>query len=443
MNPVEKDCFKSLMKIINPDKHNAADIINNKLSYTNKQLELIQLWQDNKLCRINLLEGSVSSGKTWISLVVWAFWVSQMPKEHLYLMCGKSLTTLKRNCLLLLETLVGEANFTFSLSSKEGRLFGRKILLEGANDVRSESKIRGITLQGAYCDELTLFPEDFLSMLLSRLRVPNAKAFLTTNPDTQYHWLKIQYINRADELNMLCMKFLIDDNTTLDPEYIKSLKSEYQGVFYDRFISGLWVSANGVIYRQFADNTASFLIDSPPKDIIFCTAGLDFGGNGSAHALNLTGFTQGLKQVITLDEWYSKEELTPAMLERRVCDFIKQNLKKHKITDIYCDSAEQVLIRGIKAAFFREKIPVIIHNARKGVIVDRIRFYNRIMAQGRYKIMRHCKHTTEAFSSAVWDSKKLDDVRLDDGKYNIDSLDAQEYSTEKYMSNIIQMGVIN
>ena len=155
--------------------------------YTQKQRTLMNLWKQNKLRRLNILEGSVSSGKTWISLVLWAFWVATMPQDKLYLMCGKSLTTLKRNCLIPLEELVGSSNFTFSLAAKEGYLFGRRMLLEGGNDARSESKIRGLTLQGAYCDELTLFPRDFFVMLLSRLRVPGAKLIATTNPDSPQH----------------------------------------------------------------------------------------------------------------------------------------------------------------------------------------------------------------------------------------------------------------
>ena len=94
---------------------------------------------------------------------------------HLDVYKRQTLQTLKRNCLMLLQELVGEDNFKYSLSTKEGRLFGRKILLEGANDAKSENKIRGMTLGGAYCDELTLFPKDFFSMLLSRLSVKGAK----------------------------------------------------------------------------------------------------------------------------------------------------------------------------------------------------------------------------------------------------------------------------
>lgn len=410
--------------------------------YTNKQRELMCKWQRGELRRINLLEGSVSSGKTWISLVLWAFWVASMPRDKLYLMCAKSLTTLKRNCLIPLEELVGRKNFTFSTSAKEGYLFGRLILLEGANDARSESKIRGLSLQGAYCDELTQFPEDFFAMLLSRLRLPAAKLIATTNPDNPHHWLKTNYIDRADELDFLDEKFLITDNTTLDPDYVENVKKEYTGVFYDRFILGLWKAAEGAIYREFADNTEKYLLDRAPDDIAFATLGMDFGGNGSAHAIVCTGFSRNLRKVVVLDEYYRKEVISPAQLEDDTCDFIRRCKSRYKIADMYCDSAEQVLIRGLQAAAVREHVPINIQNARKSEILGRIRFFNAIISQERFFVLRKCKHVTEALQSAVWDAKKLEDSRLDDGSSNIDSLDAMEYSAEPYMKDIIDMGGI-
>ncbi|BCI60628.1 hypothetical protein C12CBH8_12670 [Solibaculum mannosilyticum] len=243
--------------------------------YTPKQRGLMMRWKQNRLHRLNLLEGSVSSGKTWISLVLWAFWVATMPKDKLYLMCGKSLTTLKRNCLVLLEELVGSSNFVFSLASKEGYLFGRRVLLEGANDARSESKIRGLTLQGGYCDELTLFPKDFFAMLLSRLRVPGAKLIATTNPDSPKHWLMQEYINRANDIDLLDVPFLLDDNTTLDPEYVAAIKREYTGVFYDRFILGRWVAAEGRIYDMFDE--AKNVVPSIDRPYTAYYVSMDYG----------------------------------------------------------------------------------------------------------------------------------------------------------------------
>ena len=94
-----------------------------------------------------------------VDVVLWALWVGSMPKKGSYLMVGKTLGTLKRNCLDTLAVLVGSKNFTYSLSKKEGILCGLRVYLEGASDARSESNISGMTLCVAYCDELTLFNE--------------------------------------------------------------------------------------------------------------------------------------------------------------------------------------------------------------------------------------------------------------------------------------------
>lgn len=118
-----------------------------------------------------------------------------------------------------------------------------------------------MTLQAAYCDELTQFPEDFYTMLLSRLRLPNAKLIATTNPDAPSHWLKTDYIDRQNELDFLDIKFLLDDNPTLPQDYVENLKKEYVGVFYDRFILGNWVAAEGLIYPMYEK-----ALQEPPKD---------------------------------------------------------------------------------------------------------------------------------------------------------------------------------
>lgn len=409
--------------------------MSDKLQFTLKQQELMSLLKHNKLHRLNLLEGSVRSGKTWISLLLWAVWISTRPVDYAYLMCAKTLQTLKRNCLMLLLELVGEDNFKFSISTKEGRLFGRKILFEGANDAKSENKIRGMTLGGAYCDELTLFPKDFFTMLLSRLSVTGAKLIATTNPDVPTHWLKKDYIDNK-KVDMLVLRFLIDDNTTLPADYIRDIKKEYTGVYYERFILGNWVAAEGVIYPQFADNPARYIINTPPDDLIFVSIGGDFGGNGSAHTLNATGFTVGFKNIVTLDEYYRKETISPYQLEDDFCNFIEGVCSRYKCTEVYLDSAEQILIKGVKLAAQRRGLRVNIHNARKGDINKRIIFYNRLIAAGRYKIMENCKHTIEAFQTAIWKPNTTEEKRLDDGSINIDSLDAQEYSTETYMTNI-------
>lgn len=407
--------------------------------FTKKQQALLRDFKDGKLKRINILSGSVRSGKTWISLILWAFWIVTQPKDKTYLMAAKTLTSLKRNCLDLLTTLVGEENFTYSLSKKAGQLFGRNLVLEGASDGRSEGKIRGLTLSGAYVDELTLIPEDFFTMLLSRLSAENAKLFATTNPDSPHHYVREKFLNRALELDLYLAEFLIDDNTFLPPSYVDALKKEFSGVFYQRFIKGRWVAAEGVIYRQFADDTEAFLCQHPP-DIAFATVGVDFGGNRSATAFVLTGFTPGLSKVVVLDEFYHKGALSPAELEAHFVEFVRKSEARYPIYDAFCDNAETTLIRGLENAAYRAGLGICVRNAQKSKITERIRLLSNLMSHGRFLVAKGATHVIQALCEAVWDEKSLSDVRKDDGAHNVDSLDALEYSVEYYKNDLIDMG---
>lgn len=407
--------------------------------FTKKQEALLKTFKNGRLKRINILSGSVRSGKTWISLVLWAFWILTMPRDRAYLMAAKTITSLKRNCLDLLVALVGEANFSYSLSLKQGCLFGRTIFLEGASDARSEGKIRGLTLSGAYLDELTLFSEDFFVMLLSRLSEPNAKLFATTNPDNPRHFIKQKYLDRANELDLFVAEFLIDDNDFLPKDYIEGLKKEYTGVFYERFILGRWVAAEGIIYRMFADDTKKFLLDKPP-DIAFASIGVDFGGNKSATAFSLVGFTKNLKETVVLDEFYVHEKINPAQLEDYFVRFVRKNQDKYRIYDAWCDNAETTLIRGLENAAAQNGLAICVRNAKKGAVVDRIRLVNSLMSHNRFRVLTHCVHTIDALANAVWDDKSLEDKRLDDGTLNVDSLDALEYAIEHYKNDLIDMG---
>ena len=218
--------------------------------FSEKQKRALSLLKNGGLKRLNIFEGSVRSGKTYISMIMWGLWVAGSPKEQSYLMAGKTLTTLKRNVLEPMSEIFG-GSFSYSITKKEARLFGRRIYLEGAANAGAEGKIRGMTLRGAYCDELTLFGEDFFTMLLSRLSEEGAKLFATTNPDNPSHWLKRDYLDK-DMPDLLSLKFTLDDNPYLPEDYVQALKTEFSGVFYDRFILGMWVAAEGRVYDTFS-----------------------------------------------------------------------------------------------------------------------------------------------------------------------------------------------
>lgn len=410
-----------------------------KFDLTDKQREFLT----TEGRRLNFLSGSVRSGKTFVSLIKWAFWVASMPKGSEFLMVGKTVTSLKRNCLNLLETFVGSNNFRYSTTSKMAVLFGRVVYLEGANDERSEQKIRGMTLAGAYCDEVTLYPESFFNMLLSRLSVEDAKLWATCNPDTPNHYIKQKYIDRED-LDCAVWNFALTENKFLPQEYIDSVSKEYSGVFYNRFILGQWVRAEGVIYNKFANNFQDFLL---PDDynyglIMNITFGVDFGGTGSATTFVCTGFTRFFKDVIILEAERHEEELTPEMLDKSYCEFVKYCCNKYKkFGYTYADSAEQILIRGLRDEATRQALRTTVLNARKMPILDRIRLVLKLMGQGRFWVARHCKTVIKALQEAVWDGKK-ENERLDDGTSDIDTLDALEYSIEPHYKELIDYTVV-
>lgn len=391
--------------------------------------------------RINLLTGSVRSGKTYISLLMWSIFVGSMPMNVDFLMSGKTLTSLKRNCLGLLQDLVGVDNFSFSISQKSAKLFGRTIWLEGANDDRAEAKIRGMTLGGAYVDELTQVPEDFYKMLLSRLSIKNAKLYATTNPDTPNHWVKVQIIDN-EEIDKKIWNFTLDDNVILkneNEEYFEQLKKEYQsmgGVFYERFILGRWVLAEGLIYRQFANNKEMFIKDAAVDkngnkiNFLIISIGIDYGATEGETEFKATGITYYFKEAWTIDEMKLHGLYAPEQMYEKFVEFYKRVVSKYgKVTHGYGDygALGQVLTYGLNRYLQQHNIPLQIQDCIKGQIIDRIYMDQVLFAQHRRFILKECKFLIEAYEQAVWDDKKPD-TRLDDGTTPIDDLDASEYS---------------
>lgn len=396
-----------------------------------KQQQALSLLKKGKLRRLNIFEGSVRSGKTYISMIMWGFWVAGSPAESAYLMAGKTLTTLKRNVLEPMCGLFGKS-FSYSLTKKEARLFGRRIYLEGAANAQSEGKIRGMTLRGAYCDELTLFGEDFFVMLLSRLSEPGAKLFATTNPDNPSHWVKRDYLDNGG-IDLLSLKFTLDDNIFLPREYVDTLKSEFCGVFYDRFILGKWVAAEGRVYEGFsAENIISsqaLAARLAENRLIRSAIGVDYGGNGSASAFVHVGFDAGFRNMYVLSEYYDSRNRSAESLISAFSEYTTRERERFPMLSCaFCDSAEQLLVKS-----FRRAVKLEVKNALKRPINTRINMLNRLISAGRFFVSEDCPHVIEALRGAVWDERDIHkDVRLDNGTSNIDSLDAMEYAFERF-----------
>ena len=390
--------------------------------------------------RWNIKTGATGSGKSFLDYTV------VIPKrvlacrgEGLIAMMGNTRGTLERNILQPMRDYYGETLVSNIHADSTVDLFGKKAYILGADNKKHVARLQGMTIEYAYGDEVPTWAESVFQMLKSRLRCQHSHFDGTGNPEGSNHWFK-KFLDDAS-VDTFAQSYTIDDNPTLPETFVKGLKAEYAGtVYYQRYILGRWVAAEGAIYRAYADDPTRYALTDEWRaahPLALTTIGVDFGGNGSGHAFTCTGFTAGFREVATLAEWYHKGEISPERLEREFVDFARVCCDAYKVRIAYCDSAETTLIQGLRAAAIREGLPIEVRKARKSAILDRIRCLCRLIAAGRYRIADECRHTREALATALWDAKSLtQDKRLDNGTTNIDSLDALEYSYEPYMSAI-------
>lgn len=421
--------------------------------FSRKQRKVLNWWCRSSPVRDYngiIADGAIRSGKSVAMSLGFVIWAMSEFEACNFAMCGKTIGSFRRNVLFWLKLMLRSRGYSVSEQRTENLVVVRRGNIEnyfyvfGGKDERSQDLIQGITLAGVFFDEVALMPESFVNQATGRCSVDGSKFWFNCNPGSPAHWFKTGWIDKRADKRLLYLHFTMDDNLSLSEAVKGRYRGMYTGVFFKRYILGEWKSADGVIYRQFADEPERFILDDVPQDIFIGTMGLDFGGNGSAHAGCLVGITRGYRSIVILDEYYRKEVIDPGTLTGDVCGFVQRSQAQVRAASIWCDSAETTLIKGIRTEVFARHIPVEVRNARKGEIIDRIRLCDMLMSQGRFFILRRCKHTIAALSEAVWDSKSpTRDRRLDDGSTNIDSLDALEYALEPHANRLIEFGGIH
>lgn len=423
-------------------------------TFSDQQKRLMNWWRIPLRTSENdfvIADGSIRSGKTIACICGFLQWSQEMFDGENFILAGKTMGALKKNVikpmLQILEAWNWPYDYVRSGSEPHIDIGNNTYYLFGANTEAAQDSLQGLTAAGAYADEAALFPQSFIDQMIGRCSVDGFKIWMNCNPEGPYHYIKMEFIDKAKEKRVYHLHFVMSDNLTLSEQRKEAYERAWPhgSVFYKRFILGLWVAAEGVIYQMFADNPEMFIVDDDWIDkhpIVHGTIGVDFGGTKSAHAFTFTGFTKGYRNIVVVKEYYKKKRINPTQLEKDFCDFVKTIQSQYKCYEVYCDSAEQTLISGLEAAAIKAGIAIDIKNAIKGPINDRIAFYNSMMSQGRYKIHESCIRTKEALETAVYDpDKKTEDVRLDDGLMNIDSLDAMEYSTEYIQDDILYINV--
>ncbi|MDD7513085.1 MAG: terminase family protein [Clostridiales bacterium] len=420
-------------------------------------------------CMYNIAEGAIRAGKTVDNVFAFAYEL-KTTKDKLHLATGSTVANAKLN--------IGDANgfgleYIFRGQCRWGKykdndaLFVRGpstrgkqriIIFAGGAKADSFKKIRGNSYGMWIATEINLHHDNTIKEAFNRTAAASKRKFFwDLNPDNPNAEIYTEYIDKY-ERNAKSGKllggynyqhFTIDDNINISEQRRAEIKSQYDAtsIWYKRDILGQRCIAEGLIYRIFAENYKMYAwTDALPRNLNIII-GVDFGGNNSAHSFTATGITPDFKNVIVLTSERIScrkddgSDIDPDQLGLLFCDFCKRVINVcGNISRVYCDSAEQVLIAGLRTAARKQGLSWLsIQNSLKDEINNRINLTVQLMAQGRFfYIPDKAESLKNALRTAIWDPKeKTKNVRLDDGSSDIDSLDSFEYTIEREARRLI------
>lgn len=374
--------------------------------------------------RLNIWSGAVRSGKTVSSLVRWLTYVAAAPTGGALVVCGKTLDTVARNVFGPLKdpALFGPAarHVDYTRGASTATILGREVEVITANDARAEGRLRGLTAAGAYVDELTLIPEEFFKQLSARLSVPGAKMFCTTNPDGPAHWVRKNYLLREHELNLRQWHFTLDDNPALDPTFVSDLKSEYTGLWYDRFILGKWKQAEGAIFDAWDEDR--HVVDVLPTIVEWISCGVDYGTTNPFAALML-GLGEDGRLYLTREYRYDSKvahrSLTDAEYSQRFRAWLDDGGHERPRFVVVDPSAKS----------FRVQLHAdgIVSTLGDNDVLPGLRVMASLIATDQLRVHRSCDGFIDEAPGYCWDDKaaakgidqpiKVGDHSLDGGRY--------------------------
>ena len=213
-----------------------------------------------------ICDGSVRSGKTLSMTVGFFLWSMSSFQESRFALCGKTIETLRRNVIWEAPRwLEGVLQFQEKRSENRITVTGmghqNEYYLFGGKDEGSYALIQGITLAGVLFDEVVLMPRSFVEQALARCSVEGSKYWFNCNPEGPEHWFYREWIQQWERKNLLYLHFTMADNPALAPSVRARYEATYTGVFYDRYVRGLWVAAEGLVYDFFDES----MVVPPPE----------------------------------------------------------------------------------------------------------------------------------------------------------------------------------
>lgn len=412
-----------------------------------KQRQSVQM----ATARLNIWEGAVRSSKTVSSILAWLLFVRHGPDGPL-LMVGKTERSLRRNIIDPMVQMLGPRRCRLVAGSGVVHLLGRTVYIAGANDEKAKDKIKGLTLAGAYVDEITTMPESMWRMLGTRLSVEGARLYGTTNPESPNHWLHAD-LQRAstwldgsgelhrfagdDRLDMARFSFRLADNPTLSAAYLRALELEYTGLWRRRFILGEWVVAEGAIYSMWDPARHVIPAGKIPHIRRWLACAADYGTSNPFAALVLGLADNGGLYLVDEWRWDSNKErrqLTDSEYSKRYQAWLSKVPRPEELAGAGVQALGVMPERHYidpSAASFKVQLH---HDGITSVsdavndVVDGIRIVSSQMASGRLLVSDRCQGWIDEIPGYVWDPKAQERGEDSPVKKNDHSLDAGRYA---------------
>lgn len=403
-------------------------------SFSPKQAEILRFAYNDE--ETIICDGAVRSGKTIVMTLSFVLWAMTYFNHTNFAICGKTVSNAERNILRPFQQIEG---MPFTLNYKiSNRMLtvqsGDKenyFYLFGGKDESSYALIQGLTLAGVLFDEVALMPQSFVDQAIARtLSFANAKIWFNCNPESPNHWFYKEWITN-EERKYKHLHFLMRDNPILTEKEIQRAESLFTGVFYDRYIRGMWVRAEGIIFPEFANNPDRWIIkkEEVPKTFRTVEVGFDIGGNGSAYAMTCTGQGYDGIQYRLKAEKRQAEDMAMDDIEKFVVEFCEECEREYgvKIGMINCDHIAVIVNTINDNTRYRAEF------CYKPPLEDRVFLYSKLFSMDKIKFVEGmCDDLIDEMQNLVFDDKSDRPIPLDDGSMQIDTYDSACYSESSY-----------
>lgn len=400
--------------------------------FSPKQLLALKWWNTRKYGDRDALicDGAVRSGKTLSMSLGFVFWACRCFDGGAFAMCGKTITSLRRNVITPMLPLLSEYGYIISEKVSKNYIdmtfLGRtnRIYLFGGKDEGSAALIQGMTLSGVFFDEVALMPRSFVEQALARCSVAGSKMWFNCNPDNPSHWFYNEWIKKRSEKNALYLHFTMDDNPSLSERVRERYKHIYSGTFYDRFVLGKWTASQGVVYPMFDRDKHIFTGDVDCESFVISC---DYG-TVNPSSFGLWGLHDGVWYRLR-EYYYSSKREGSSRTDEEHYAALEELAGDRTITKVIVDPSAASFIECIRR---HGKFRVV---KADNDVISGIRKVGTALKQDRLRFHESCRDIIREFGLYCWNEKagadapiKENDHAMDDMRYFVADLTASQDS---------------